>query len=195
MIGSATTTRRQMRMATILEAAWKLAETNGIGGLSLHGLAREVGIRQPSLYAYFDSKNGLYDAMFADGNRQLLERLDALVLPADPRSAVKMFMHTFVTFAVEDAARCALLLQRPIPGFVPSPDSYALAEVVLDRVIALLRAAGLEDQGDIDCIIAMVAGLIDAQISNDPGGDRWTRHLERLVDLHLNDTLKRRAAQ
>ncbi len=44
-------------------------------------LAREVGIRQPSLYAYFDSKNGLYDAMFADGNRQLLERLDRLDCP------------------------------------------------------------------------------------------------------------------
>ena len=44
---------------------------------SLHALAREVGIRQPSLYEYFDSKHALYDAMFADGNRQLLERLDA----------------------------------------------------------------------------------------------------------------------
>ncbi len=68
-------------MAGILDAAWKLAGSNGIGGVSLHALAREVGIRQPSLYAYFDSKHGLYDAMFADGNRQLLERLDRLELP------------------------------------------------------------------------------------------------------------------
>ena len=147
MIGNSTTTRRQLRMATILEAAWKLAESNGIGGLSLHGLAREVGIRQPSLYAYFDSKNGLYDAMFADGNRQLLERLDRLALPADPRSAVKMFMGTFLSFAVEDPARCALLLQRPIPGFAPSPESYALAEVVLGRIVALLRTAGARRPG------------------------------------------------
>ena len=41
----------------------------------------------------------------------------------------------------------------------------------------------------------MVAGLIDAQISNDPGGDRWIRHLDRLVDLHLDDALQRRAEQ
>ena len=178
-----------------MEAAWKLAGINGIGGLSLHGIAREVGIRQPSLYAYFDSKNGLYDAMFADGNRQLLERLDRLELPGDPRGAVKMFMRTFVTFTVEDPARCALLLQRPIPGFEPSAASYALAEGALDRATALLRAAGLDDQGDIDCFIAMVAGLIDAQISNDPGGDRWVRHLDRLIDLHLDDALQRRAQQ
>jgi len=52
-------------------------------GLSLPALAREVGMRQPSLYESFDSKRALYDAMF-DGNRQPLERLDALRLPPDP---------------------------------------------------------------------------------------------------------------
>jgi AcrR family transcriptional regulator len=192
MIGTATANRRQARMAEILAAAWKLAHVHGIGGLSLHGLAREVGVRQPSLYAYFDSKNGLYDAMFADGNRQLLARLDGLAMPDDPRNAIKVFMKAFVTFAVEDTARCALLLQRPLPGFEPSADSYALAQQVLGRVIALLQSAGVDGEGDLDCFIAMVAGLIDAQISNDPGGDRWTRHLDRLIDLHLDDALRRR---
>jgi len=179
-------------MATILDEAWKLARVNGIGGVSLHALARQVGMRQPSLYAYFDSKNGLYDAMFADGNRQLLERLEGLELPGDPRKAVKSFMAAFVAFAVEDPARCALLFQRPIPGFEPSIESYALAQVVLGRATALLQAAGLDSQGDVDCFIAMVAGLIDAQNSNDPGGDRWIRHLDRLTDMHLDDTRQRR---
>ena len=35
----------------------------------LRDLAAMVGLRQPSLYAYFDSKHALYDAMFAEGNR------------------------------------------------------------------------------------------------------------------------------
>jgi AcrR family transcriptional regulator len=193
VIVNAPTAQRQARVASILTAAWELAREHGIGGVSLRELARRVGMRQPSLYAYFDSKNGLYDAMFADGNRQLLERLDALELPDDPRRAVKAFMAAFVAFALDDAARGSLLFSRLIPGFEPSPDSYALAEEVLTRVIALLHAAGLTDQGDIDCMIAMVAGLIDAQSSNEPGGDRWTRHLDRLVDLHLDDAEKRRS--
>jgi hypothetical protein len=46
-------------------------------------------------------------------------------------------------------------------------------------------------QGDIDCMVAMVAGLMDAQMSNDPGGDRWTRHLNRLVDLLVDDAIIR----
>src|SRR6476619_5980524 len=104
--------RREERVAGIVATAWELARAHGIGGVSLHALAREVGIRQPSLYAYFDSKNALYDAMFADGNRQLLEQLRAVKLPSDPRAALKKYMQTFLTFALEDHARCELLFQR-----------------------------------------------------------------------------------
>ncbi len=173
-------------MAGIVAAAWALARTHGIGGVSLHALAREVGIRQPSLYVYFDSKHALYDAMYADGNRQLLERLGALDLPRNPRAAVKTFMRALVDFAIEDPERCALLFYRPIPGFEPSAESYALAEEMLGRASALLAAAGVKSAADVDCFVAMVAGLVNAQISNDPGGDRWTRHLDRLTDMYLD---------
>jgi hypothetical protein len=45
----------------------------------------------------------------------------------------------------------------------------------------------------VDCVIAMVAGLVDAQISNDPGGRRWIRHLDRLIDLYVDDANQRSA--
>src|SRR2546430_3568361 len=117
--GDKVTQRREAKVASIVASAWKLAREHGIAGVSLHALAREVGIRQPSLYEYFDSKHALYDAMFADGNRQLVERLDALKLPKNGRAAVKTFMRAFVDFALEDQARSALMFQRPIPGFTP----------------------------------------------------------------------------
>ena len=178
-------------MAGIVACAWTLAREHGIAGVSLHALAREVGIRQPSLYEYFDSKNALYDAMFADGNRRLVERLDAVAFSREPRAALKQFLAAFTTFAGEDPARYQLLFQRPIPGFAPSPESYALAEEVLGRAVTLMRAAGVTGQGDIDCIVAMTAGLTEAQLSNDPGGARWLRHLDRLVDLLVDDAIAR----
>src|SRR5580704_16181542 len=122
------TVRRAAKTASIVAEAWQMAREHGVGGVSLHALARAVGMRQPSLYEYFDSKHALYDAMFADGNGQLLERLEALKLPADPRAALTKYLATFVAFALEDPARYELLFQRHIPGFTPSPQSYALAE-------------------------------------------------------------------
>jgi len=189
--GEGVARRREAKAAAIVDAAWALAAEHGIGGVSLHALAKAVGMRQPSLYAYFDSKLALYDAMFADGNRRLAARLDALELPAAPRAALKVFIREFVDFAVGDAARGELLFHRPIPGFDPSPESYAVAEGVLARSHALLAAAGMTDSGDVDCFIAMVAGVVDAQTSNDPGGDRWLRHLDRLIDLYLDDATRR----
>jgi AcrR family transcriptional regulator len=183
--------RRAAKVASIVAAAWQLAREHGIAGVSLHALAREVGMRQPSLYEYFDSKNALYDAMFADGNRQLLARLGALELPPQPRAALKMYTSTLVTFAIEDPPRNELLFERHAPGFTPSPDSFALAEEVLGGAIKLINEAGVTRQGDIDCIVAMVGGLIEAQLSNDPGGDRWTRHLNRLIDLLVDDAIAR----
>lgn len=191
MIGKVVT-RHDEKVAEIVAQAWELARSDGFRGLSLRALAARVGMRQPSLYEYFDSKDALYDAMFADANRQLLERLDALALPSNPRKAVKSWMAAFTAFGLEDDARAQLLFERPIPGFEPSAGSYELAKAVLERAVDLLRAAGLTDPGDVDCFIAMVGGLAAAQRSNDPGGDRWTRHLDRMIDLHLDDADRRR---
>lgn len=188
---SPVTLRREAKVATIVESAWGLAREHGVAGVSLHALAREVGMRQPSLYAYFESKSALYDAMFADGNRQLLEWLGAVKLPGDSRTALKRFMAAFVAFAIEDPARYELLFERHLPGFVPSPESYTLAEEVLGRAYEVISEAGVTEQGDVDCIVAMVAGLMQAQLSNDPVGNRWTRHLNRLIDLYVDDAVKR----
>ena len=183
--------RREARVAGIVDCAWKLADEHGIAGLSLHALAREVGMRQPSLYGYFDSKDALYDAMFADGNRQLIEHLNALKVPRDRRAALKQWLSAFAGFALEDPARYELLFQRHIPGFTPSAASYALAEEVLSNVHGLMQDAGVTQQGDIDCVVAVTAGIIEAQLSNDPGGTRWVRHLNHLVDLLVDDALTR----
>jgi len=185
------TLRRQAKVASIVASAWNLARENGIAGVSLHALARDVGMRQPSLYEYFDSKHALYDAMFADGNRQLLARLGALKLPGQPRAALKAYLGTLAAFALEDPARYELLFQRHVPDYTPSPESYALAGEVLGGAVALMNDAGVTRQGDIDCIVALTAGLVDAQLSNDPGGRRWTRHLNRLIDLLVDDAITR----
>jgi AcrR family transcriptional regulator len=47
--------RREAKVASIVASAWQLARSDGIGGVTLRALAREVGMREPSLYEYFDS--------------------------------------------------------------------------------------------------------------------------------------------
>ena len=183
--------RRDAKIASIIEAAWRLARENGIQFVSLRDLAKEVGMQQPSLYAYFDSKNALYDAMFADGNRQLLDVLSAVDDQADPRATLKAYLGAFADFATADPARHSLLFRRLLPGFEPTSVSLAVAQEALGRVVAVMNAAGVTDPGDIDCLVAMTAGLIEAQLSNEPAGDRWLRHLDRMTDLLVDNVTER----
>ena len=65
-----TTARSRRHEATrreILDAAWAQAEELGIAAISLREVAAAVGMRAPSLYTYFASKDAIYDAMFAEG--------------------------------------------------------------------------------------------------------------------------------
>jgi AcrR family transcriptional regulator len=182
--------RRESTRAEILEAAWELARTQGLAGLSLRDVARKIGMRPPSLYWYFDSKHAIYDAMFAEANRQLLARLAEQDWPADPRALLRLTARVFVEFSAEDVERYQLLFQRTIPEFEPSPGSYALAMRVFEQMRARFAAAGLTDPAQFDLWTALAAGLAAQQTSNDPGGDRWLRLVDEAADMYADHVLQ-----
>jgi AcrR family transcriptional regulator len=178
--------RRSQRRGQILDAAWDIAAESGLAAVSLHEVARRIGIRQPSLYGYVTSKLDLYDAMFGQAYEQLLARLDAAPGGGTAREQLVRLSRLVLEFVVENPPRQQLLFQRTIPGFEPSPASYALAQRLVDRCAALLSALGAGSPAHVDVYTALIAGLGGQQVANDPGGDRWTRHLEALLDVFLD---------
>jgi hypothetical protein len=94
----------------------------------------------------------------------------------------------WVEFCTSDVARYQLLFQRPIPGFEPSPESYEPAVRALDLTREYLALNGVRDPRHFDTWTAVMTGLVDQQISNDPGGDRWTRLIEDVVRMLLAHT-------
>jgi AcrR family transcriptional regulator len=178
--------RRSQRRGEILAAAWDIAAESGLAAVSLHEVARRVGVRQPSLYGYVSSKLDLYDAMFAQAYEQLLDRLDATPPTGTAREQLLRVSRTILDFVVENPPRQQLIFQRTIPGFEPSPASYALAQRVVDRCVGLLSALGAGSPAQVDVYTAIVAGLGAQQVANDPGGDRFTRHLETVLDMFLD---------
>jgi AcrR family transcriptional regulator len=182
--------RREAKKGRILVEAWALAHRDGLAAISLRDLADRVELRQPSLYAYFDSKLDLYDMMFADGNRQLLSWIGELPECHDPRQSLIEFVQSLVVFSSVNVVRHQLLFQRTIPEFEPSPASYAVAQEFYETARQRLVAVGATEPEVIDLFSALVNGLAHQQVANDPGGDRWARLAERSVDMFLGD-LKR----
>ena len=187
--------RRESTRAEILEAAWAVARANGLAGLSLRDVAGSIGMRPPSLYWYFNSKNAIYDAMFAQGYSQLLARLDEQAWPTDPRAILRLCARVVIEFSAEDAERYQLLFQRTIPDFEPSPESSALAVQVFEQMQARLAAAGLRDPAHFDMWTALVGGLSAQQTTNDPGGDRWLGLIDEMVDMYADHVLGKRTSR
>jgi AcrR family transcriptional regulator len=179
------TERHEATRAEILEAAWALARTEGLAGISLRELARAVGMQPPSLYSYFDSKNAIYDAMFRQGYEAMSQR-DAIFNPAPGADVFRARVRAFLLFCTEDSARYQLLFQRTLPGFAPTEESFALALQILERAYEALAASGVTTPAHRDLYTALTSGLADQQIANDPGGDRWLRLVGDACDMFLS---------
>lgn len=175
-------------------AAWQLAREQGLAQISQRALAERLDLAQPSLYSYFGSKNDLFDAMFADGNEQLLTQVGSSELPTEPRDAVKAFFARMTDFCAADPARYELLFQRTIPGFEPSPSSYALATKFYERARAVLVAADVRAQEHVDIFVALIAGIQQAQLANDPGGSRWVRSQDWVIDMFFDQLARDKGA-
>jgi len=174
--------RREATKAEILDAAWEMVRAEGLAALSLRDLARRVGMQAPSLYSYFASKHAIYDAMFAQGYTAFLER-GLPPLTGDDLHDLQVGMHSFVKFCTEDPVRYQLMFQRTIPGFEPTPESFAIAVQGLEATRARLVDMGFEDPQVLDLMTAIGTGLTDQQISNDPGGDRWIRLVDEAMEM------------
>jgi AcrR family transcriptional regulator len=180
--------RAERRAATrreILDAAWDLVRADGLGSLAMRDLGARVGMRAQSLYAYFPSKYAIFDAMFAESNRELLRRLSELEPSGEPSERLARHARVFIDFSVEDPVRYQLMFQRTIPGFEPSPEAFAPAIDVLETARTAMRACGITDPRAFDSWTAVTAGVAAQQNSNEPGGDRWVRLAGDLTAMFL----------
>jgi AcrR family transcriptional regulator len=174
------TRRRRAAVEEILVMAWTLAAEQGIAGISLRELASRLGMRPQSLAWYVPSRNALYDQMFAQGHQQFLECLSAAE-PLDVHRAAQ----AFAGFCVANPPRYQLIAQRTVPGFTPSAESAALARRTFGAWRAALAGAGVTGQEAVDVLTAVVKGVVDQQITVDPTGDRFLRHLDLVIDMFL----------
>jgi len=170
-----------------------MVREDGLAGLSMRDLGTRVGMKAQSLYSYFGSKHEIYDAMFLQGYREFAVWMAAAVddrptPDVDPEAAVRRAIHAFVEFCTSDPVRYQLLFQRTVPGFTPSPEAWAVAVELYEQMRHQVTSIGVHDQATFDLWTAVMTGITDQQISNDPGGDRWIRLVDRAVDMLLTDT-------
>lgn len=194
------TPRERQRHRTreeILDAALGVMTEQGVAALNLTEVARRVGLRQPSLYQYFESRVAVYDALFERGMRAHLDVL-AAALGGSPDGwpAVRAAMHATLRFATDHPVLAQLLFTPVVPGFTPSDHAYApsldAAELVRGAITAAvgrreLHPAAASEKGTA-LLIAIVAGVASQQSANDAGAafdnGRFIPLLDPALDMY-----------
>jgi AcrR family transcriptional regulator len=196
--------RQRRRLETIeevLDIAADIMGEHGVAGLSVGEIARRMGIRPPSLYVYFPSKNALYDALFARGAQEILDVVVAeRTRHAGSRATLEQQLlessRAFVGWCVAHPAYTSLLFWRPVPGFTPTPEAYAPAVRMMELTtewVAELKARGLlRADADVGHVVrdwtVLTSGVISQQLANapdeDPGGGSFTEALPDLIAMY-----------
>jgi AcrR family transcriptional regulator len=135
-VGTAPTRRERVRAATVDEIkqiARTLLVREGVAGVSLRAIARDMGMTAAAIYRYFPSLESLMSSVCAslyDECREFMERArDAE--PPDPGIRLYALCRAFRQWSVEHPAEFNLMFSSPLPGLDAkghAADDQAVAE-------------------------------------------------------------------
>ncbi len=117
-------------MSTRLQAlaeARSLVQTFGFNGFSFQHIADRLGIKKPSLYAHFESKEAL-GLELIKSYRSEFERWTEIVSEFEPGPQVGALFELYYKFACDDYKQCPLLAMTTEFNSLPKSMKKALAE-------------------------------------------------------------------
>jgi AcrR family transcriptional regulator len=196
------TRREQVREETIekiLSIAREEMQENGVAALSLGVIAKRLGMRTPSLYTYFDSKNDIYDELFRRGFLEFGQWMDERPhQDGTLRENLESAMSTYMRFAQENQDLYQLMFQRPVPGFVPSEESMAVSLGRLNSIRSQFTSILEHEEITLDIpyeeardlYIAFQHGLTELHLANNPelpvGQGRFGKLIPQAVQMVLD---------
>jgi AcrR family transcriptional regulator len=124
----------------VVTAAAQLADADGLGQLTLAGLAARLGVRTPSLYGHVGGLDDLRARLALRGAQTLASDLSRAVAGRSGTDALRAMADAYRTFALEHHGIYAALQRVPDAG-TPAADA---AREIVGILTAVLRGYGLE---------------------------------------------------
>jgi AcrR family transcriptional regulator len=170
--------RRDATIEHALDHAQAIVAERGAGAVTVSEIARRLGMRAPSLYKYFPSLHSIYDALFARGNARVTAYIQGAT--QDTRPGLQRTLassRAMVRWSMRESGLAPLLYWRPIPGFVPSQESFEPSQQMWqqwrqDLAIAV-QDGDLASSADSDealrMLTVLISGICSQQMANQPG--------------------------
>ncbi|MFE2479072.1 TetR family transcriptional regulator [Streptomyces sp. NPDC059389] len=162
---------RAEREEQILAAAMEEFGRHGHASASMAAIAARVGVTKPMLYAYFDSKDGLYLACLEHIAARVIAAIDAAMAGGPAAPAGERLPHAVLTglfTALEDRRHAWFVLyDRTLPPgselrLAAQRHREAIDGLAASGTAALLSGHGNEDPLDADALKHVWTGTVSA---------------------------------
>lgn len=138
---------------SLIEAATRILDDEGIKALSLRAVARRAGVSQAAPYRHFVDKEALLAAVAADGFTLLSKSMNDAVADAEPGPSAKIraLGRGYVAFATSYPSRVRLMFTHEIPdwsihaGLIEAAnEAYAIISVAVHERLSQPGAAPVD---------------------------------------------------
>lgn len=176
--------RAGLDTAAVVAAAAALSDAEGLGGLTLAGVAQLVGVRTPSLYNHVAGLDDLQRRLALQAIAELTEAARASAVGRSGEDALRAFAHAYRAFGLAHPGRYAAAARAPVPG---DTQWEAAAAALLDVLTAVLRSYDLTGDDAVHAVRALRSALHGFVVLETGGGfglplDR-DASFARLLDL------------
>lgn len=137
--------RATLTREAVVAAARASLEAGGVEQLSLRGVARDLGVTAPALYAYVTDKHDLLAALATEHFEALVDRFEAVVAD-DPLDRMRGLSRAYVDHALASPALFHLMFRYspvPMPGVDVFPASARAFEVAAAATLEAIEAGQL----------------------------------------------------
>jgi AcrR family transcriptional regulator len=127
----------------IIQAAITIANEHGIEHVTIASLAKNLGVRPPSLYNHFDSLLEIRMQIAREGMQKLEETLLRSVAGKSGEDAILHFSKQYLSFANDHPGLYEATIQ---PMNIPDKVGEETSKNMIDLLIQLLATFSLEEQ-------------------------------------------------
>jgi AcrR family transcriptional regulator len=175
--------RRGLDREQVVEAAERIAE-EGLDQLTFARLARELGVRAPSLYNHVNGRAALIGLITLRGLRELGDAIATAAAGLSGEDALRATAHAYRAYALAHPGSYEATLA---PGREPDADVRIAAERLLDLLAAILRGWQLQGEDATDAIRVVRSALHGFVTIERAGGFAMPRDTDasfaRLLDV------------
>lgn len=159
--------KTEVRQEQIAAAALRLIARRGVRGLSIAGIARQVGLVPSAIYRHFDGKDHVLDLVLDQIRQRLMDNVQAVQAEtADPVEALRRLLFRHIKLIRENEAIPLLIFSDQVYSGRPQRKArmQRIIQDYLDRVGEIVQHGQKEKhlRADLDpaVVAVMFLGLV-----------------------------------